>query len=329
MDNGNQHIKLWGVRGSLPTPQSPAAIEVSQRKLFHLFFDQGYSSKNEIDPFFSSLPVSLTGGYGGNTMCAQVINDENSLFIDCGSGLRNAGFELLSGPCGKGKGAVHILMTHFHWDHLIGLPFFIPLFIPGNTIHFYAVQENLEKAIRQVLKKPWFPVDFDDRTKRGAEVVFHRLEPRKQILINDFSVTPYHLDHPDPCWGYRIEKNNRSYVHAVDTECKRNNRELLKEDTGLYENGDLMLFDAQYSLLESATKMDWGHSTSNLGLDLGRAFNIKKIVFTHHDPMASAQEIEMGEINIEAYQDIQLAARHGSKNKIETLFAREGMSIPF
>src|SRR5687768_12302898 len=128
-------VKIWGARGSLPSPLAPAQVEARVREALQDFCARGLKSAGQIESFLAQLPRHRVAGYGGNTPCIEVRTKTQSVIIDGGSGIRTLGYELLSGPCGKGAGEVHILMTHFHWDHLIGLPFFIPLFIPGNQIH--------------------------------------------------------------------------------------------------------------------------------------------------------------------------------------------------
>src|SRR5262249_43074185 len=129
-------VKIWGSRGSLPAPLEPDSLESGIRSVIRDFLSRGFSKESEIDGFFKTLPRHLLGGYGGNTPCIEVTAKDKSqrVIIDCGSGIRKLGYELMAGPCGKGAGEVHIFLTHFHWDHLIGLPFFTPIFIPGNVL---------------------------------------------------------------------------------------------------------------------------------------------------------------------------------------------------
>jgi phosphoribosyl 1,2-cyclic phosphodiesterase len=320
-------IKLWGVRGSIPTPGLPVVQEEQKKQFLQGFFDNGFSSKADIDTYLSSIPHYLLSGWGGNTMCVEASAGTKSLMIDCGSGLRNKGLELMAGPCGKGKGEVHILFTHFHWDHLAGLPFFIPIFIPGNKIHLYAVQDELEQVLKTLFQRPYFPVSYEQLL---SSIVYHKLEPREKIKINGFSVIPYQLDHPDPCWGYKITKNKKTYSHCVDTECKRYTAKQLGEDIGLYQKVDLMLFDAQYTLLETIEKVDWGHSSANLGLDLAIWQKIKKVIFTHHDPFANDEKLGNAETDTAAYYDIRKAAMKEAGKpffEVDWMFAKEGMEI--
>jgi len=316
-------VKLWGVRGSLPAPETPSQKEEKIANAIKAFLNEGHKSVDEIENFMKHYPSHLAGGYGGHTTCVEVNKGNDSLIIDGGSGLQKKAFELMSGPCGKGEGEVHILMTHFHWDHLIGLPFFIPIFMKGNKVNFYAVQSNLGYAIRDVFKKPFFPVEFDSLE---SNIRFHRLEEREPMKIAGFDVTPYQLDHPDPCWGFKIERDGYSYSHCVDTECVRASSESLGPDLPLYQNVDLMVFDAQYTIKEVTEKVNWGHATASFGIDMALRENIKKILFVHHDPAATDSKIKETEDEVHDYSKRmikQLQDNNLPYHPIEWRFAKE------
>jgi len=320
-------IKIWGARGSLPSPMTPVALEKHVRDLFHDFFTRGNSSDADVERFLTQNPRHRFGGYGGNTPCIEVKSSQQQIIIDGGSGIRPLGYEMMNGPCSKGTGEVHILFTHFHWDHLIGLPFFTPIFIPGNTIHVYAVQPDLPEVFKTVFRKPYFPVPLD---RLGSKIVYHQLEPRKAFNIGDITVAPYQLDHPDPCWGYRFEKNKKVFSHCVDTECIRVTRAQLGEDLALYQNVDLMIFDAQYTLMETIEKVNWGHAAASLGLDIAMREGIKKVLFMHHDPASSNDKIAAAEAQARRYFDsvTRDAAKVGDQGPpLEWSFAYEGMIL--
>lgn len=318
----DMRIKIWGARGSLPSPLTPQALEAQIR---NAVVDFSTSSTKNVDEFLKNLPRHRFGGYGGNTPCIEVQTDGASVVVDGGSGIRLLGYELLNGPCGRGMGEVHLVFTHFHWDHLIGLPFFTPLFIPGNKIHVYAVQNDLPEVFRTLFKKPYFPVGLGDL---GAEIIYHELPARKPTLIQGISVTPYQLDHPDPCWGYRFEHKGRVYAHCVDTECTRVSREQLGPDLPLYQGVDLMVFDAQYTLMESIERVHWGHAAASLGLDLALREGIKRVLFMHHDPASSSEKIAAAEAQAQRYYDNQMRAAKKAGEvlpEVEWSFAYEGL----
>lgn len=319
--------KLWGVRGSLPASLQPREIEQRIKKCLEGFFDAGNNHKDKIDDYLSTLPIESFGGYGSETPSCEVFTDNTSILIDGGSGIRRKGYELMQGNCGEGKGDVHILMTHFHWDHLMGFPFFSPIFIPGNTIHIYSVQPNAKESIRTLFSKPNFPVPFE---MLQAKIIFHKLEPRVPKTIGKITFTPYQLDHTDPCWGYKFTCKDRNLAYCVDTECTRFSHEDLGPDLPLYQNIHTMIFDAQYTLREAIWKNHWGHSAATIGIDLAIQENIKKIIFMHHDPAAKDEDIANAHMQAQKYLAYELnQVRKSGKNvtNIEFTFAQEGMVL--
>lgn len=321
-------VTLWGIRGSLPSPMTPAAVTARVRHVLEAF-GAARKSNPQLTPqdYLERLPVDQLGGFGGHTACIQVATPQTSLIIDGGSGIRRLGEQLMLGACGMGRGEVHILMTHFHWDHLIGLPFFVPMFIPGNTIHFYGVQDDLEENIRAMFTKPRFPVPFE---ALGSRIVFHKLSPRMAVDFGDMRVTPYQLDHPDPCWGYRFEHENKVFSYCVDSECTRMSAKDLGPDLPLYQGVDVMIFDAQYTFIEATEKINWGHSSGPIGVDLAVREKVKRLYFIHHDPAASDQKILKAEQQTRDYYNSlrkQAEVYKEPFHEVDWCFAREGMVI--
>jgi phosphoribosyl 1,2-cyclic phosphodiesterase len=327
--NVKMEIRIWGARGSLPSPVTPVSIQKQIHDLLDEFVQWSRKVKGKGNPerFLNERPRHKLGGYGGNTLCVEINAGNQQLIIDAGSGIRLLGYDLMNGPSGQGKAELHILFTHFHWDHLIGLPFFTPIFIPGNVIHVYSVQPELKNVFQSLFKKPYFPVDL---ASLGAKIEYHTLEPRKPRMFGDIKVTPYQLDHPDPCWGYKVERGGKVYSHCVDTECKRTMREELGPDLPLYQNVDLMVFDAQYTIMESIEKVNWGHAAATIGLDLAMREGIKQVVFMHHDPASSNEKIAAAESQARRYYEAQLKnarERNVLLHEVDWKYGFEGMLL--
>lgn len=269
----------------------------------------------------------MLGGYGVATTCVEVQAGRSQIIIDGGSGIRNLSEQIMSGTTGRSKGPFHIFMTHFHWDHVIGLPFFVPNFIPGCEVHYYAVQSELAELIRGLFRKPYFPVPFE---ALKAQIHFHVLPERQSVKIDDFTVTPYKLDHPDPCWGYKVEGGGKAYAHCVDTEGTRVTREDLGPDLPLYQGIDLMYFDAQYTLPELAEKANWGHSAAQVGLDIALREGIKKVLFAHHDPGARIEHVLELKRQTREYYESRLRFANEQGEKLPAVawdFAHEGLEV--
>jgi phosphoribosyl 1,2-cyclic phosphodiesterase len=320
-------VKFWGVRGSLPSAPTPHEWTYHIEGVIRNFFAMGYRDPSQFAKFIQNVEPTSIGGFGTATTCVEVRCGKTQLIIDGGSGIRNLSESIMSGTSGRVKGPFHILMTHFHWDHIIGLPFFTPHFIPGVEIHYYAVQEDLEKLIRGIFCKPYFPVPFEELR---SHIHFHVLEPRKSVKINDATVTPYRLDHPDACWGYKIEYSGKCYSHCVDTEATRVTSDEMGEDLPLYQNVDLMYFDAQYTLPELAEKANWGHSAAQVGLEIALREKIHQVIFAHHDPGARIEHVmELKRQTSEYFESLVNEAKDNGE-KLDYMswdFAYEGLEI--
>jgi len=319
-------VKLWGVRGSLPTPVTPDRLRLQLEEVLKQF-EQLKSAGSPISAvnFLDALPAHMTGGYGGNTSCGEVTAGQSRLLIDGGSGIRNFSDYILKTDPGLNE--FHIYLTHFHWDHLIGLPFFVPLYMKGKSVHFYGVHDDLEEALHILFRKPQFPVPFK---VISPQIHIHKVAARKPFKVGELQVTPFALDHPDPCWGARVEHQGKALAWAVDTEGARTSEEELGEDLPLYQNADLMVFDAQYTFGEALEKINWGHSSGPVGIDLGLREKIKQVVFMHHDPAASDEAIWDGEEQTRRYYSELMRSRQRAGIPGDGLnwhFAREGEVI--
>lgn len=327
MSTSSLNIKYWGTRGSLPSSMLPGEWGLHFEGLLRGFFASGYRDSSQVGKYIDSIEIPHIGGYGSSTTCVEVSSPHGQVIIDGGSGIRVLSERIMTGSYGRPRGPFHIYMTHFHWDHVIGLPFFTPHFLPGVQIHYYAVQPELEQLIRGIFRKPYFPVPFENL---ASKIHFHVLEPRKPFQIDDLTLTPFQLDHPDPCWGLKVESGGKTYAHCVDTEGTRVSREDLGPDLPLYQNVDLMYYDAQYTFPELADKANWGHSAAQIGLDIAFREGIKKVLFAHHDPGASIQTIQEIKRQTQEYYQWRLeTARENGDNVHDVAwdFAHEGMEI--
>ena len=311
-------IKFWGVRGSLPHSPDPLSWVRQFEKIMNDFFLRGFQNADQVQKYIRSRPVSEIGGYGTATTCVEVTDESGrALIVDGGSGIK-AKSDVIQKE-NQFQKEYHILLTHYHFDHILGLPFFSPHFMSGCKINYYSVQNETEEIVRGLFKKPTFPISYHSL---NADIAFHKLIPYQENQINGFSVIPFKTDHPDTCYGFKISDGQRTYSHAVDNEAVRRTKSELGRDAGLYENTDLLFFDAQYDESEMNEKKGWGHGTGFRGLEICANFNIKQILLAHHDPGFSIEDSIAQEKKTEAVLNSKF-----SDLNLKCAYAYDGLEI--
>jgi phosphoribosyl 1,2-cyclic phosphodiesterase len=249
---GEFRIRFWGTRGSVPAP-GPGTVR-----------------------------------YGGNTSCVEVRCDRELIIIDAGTGIRNLGTELLKQMPVKAS----ILFSHVHWDHIQGIPFFRPAYIPGNEFKLYGNKSwntKLEYALRWQMQSPNFPVTLEEVNAVGAKMEYIDIDAGTTFNIGDtdqITIRSAELRHPDRAFGFRIEYRGKSLVYATDTE---NLPEPDEKMVKLAYGADLLIHDAQYTSeeyygLNADPKRNWGHSTPEAAAKAAAAANVKELALFHHDP---------------------------------------------
>lgn len=237
-------VKFWGVRGSIACP-SPQHIK-----------------------------------YGGNTSCVEIQAGDHRLIFDAGTGIRNLGQDLLQ----SGHKQSHLMLTHTHWDHINGFPFFTPAYVPGNSFHVMAGHLCEMGGIREVLANqmanPTFPVPLEIME---ANLTFEDFRAGDSFELEaGIKIVTAPLNHPNGATGYRVEYNGKSICYVTDTE-----HVIDKPDQNvlvLIEGADLVIYDTTYTDEEFPSKVGWGHSTWQEGIRLCQAAGAKRLALFHHDP---------------------------------------------
>ena len=313
-------VKLWGVRGSLPSAISNDEYRQKISRIIQHTIKSGIKQNSDINNFINDLPEELKYVYGGNTTCITVTSKSGELYIiDCGTGIRLLGNELLKGDCGKGKGNLKILLTHNHFDHVQGLPFFKPLYIPGNVLNFHSPYPNQKDFLNNQMNQPYFPATFESTASQKNYIYLDPKNKKPIKLENDLTLEYYPLNHPGGSFAYKFKQDNKIFIFATDAEFSGEILEQYGSKTSFFQDADLLILDSQYTLNESFMKIDWGHTSYTMAVNCGIRWNIKNLVLTHHEPDYTDSILH------ENYK-MALEHRKNSEAILPKLFiAREGM----
>ncbi len=284
------HVKFWGTRGSLAKP-GPATIR-----------------------------------YGGNTSCVEVRSDSGTLvLLDCGTGSHDLGQQL----CRDGAGSVngHLLISHTHWDHIQGIPFFAPLFVPGNHWDIYGpkgLSQSLRATLAGQMEHTYFPVGLD---QFEASISYHDLV-EGTFSVGDIKVTTRYLNHPALTLGYRLEADGASIVYCCDHEPHA--AELASGEVAIaggdrryadfVAGADLVIHDAQYTASQFPAKVGWGHSSVEYAVRISMDAGVKTVALTHHDPLRDDAAVDR------IIEDVK-ARLKTSGSPLQALAAAEGLSL--
>jgi len=231
------------------------------------------------EKFLAGLPPWLFGTVGGNSPCVSVSFDDSDEWIifDCGSGLRELGIA----QAGEKRKAVqfHVFFSHFHWDHLQGLPFFGPAYNPAIKLDLYSPVEGIEK----VFKRSDGSSVFSHSSERdGFKKRFHHME--NEINIAGRTINFKKMNHPGDSYAYCVSENGKRFIYSTDTELPSGDFLKNEENTAFFKDADMIVIDCQYTLGEAIDKYNWGHSAFSLAVDFVANWGIKHMVMFHHDP---------------------------------------------
>ena len=257
-------IRFWGTRGSIPKP-GPATVR-----------------------------------YGGNTSCVEVRADGTLIVLDCGTGAHELGQQIVAARSGPRRG--HLLISHTHWDHIQGFPFFAPLFVQGSEWDVYAPRQlgrTLEEILGGQMHRTYFPVPLGEM---GATIRYHELT-EGVFDLDAVRVTTRYLNHPAPALGYRLESNGVTVVYATDHEPhSRHHPEAQGEAARVHREderhiefltgADLVIHDATYTLEEYPSKVSWGHTPAEWAVDFAVAARVRRLALFHHEPSRTDRAVD-------------------------------------
>ena len=275
--------RFWGTRGSLPVALDAAGVRTKLKAALRGASGRTFASDADLDAYVGGLPFDVGSTFGGNTSCVELLTGEREYVVcDLGSGVRPFGQAAIARHGPAAPQTYHVFVSHVHWDHIMGLPFFGPAYIPGNRLVFYGGHENLEAALRRQMEPPSFPVTFD---VFRAAIDFVHLAPDVTHDVAGMRVTLKRQHHAGDSYGYRFEKDGRTIVYSTDSEHQLTEPGELVAFTEFFRDADLVIFDAMYSLAEATSvKADWGHSSNIVGVELCQAAKVKELCLFHHEP---------------------------------------------
>ena len=278
----NIHVDFWGVRGSVPSPGP------------------------------------TTNRYGGNTSCVSITADDKILILDAGTGIRNLGSAIISKPDLE----IFVIVTHSHWDHIQGFPFFTPIYQPNRPVHMFPTLHKKNVVLASLIDQmdgAHFPITPD---QVPSNFNFVTENPLEFLGSNGFHLEMVPMNHPGKAFGYKITIDDKIICYFTDNEIDPPYEKSieLNELTNQCRNADILIHDAQYTEDDMPLKHGWGHSLISQVTELGKSAEVKNLVYYHHDPERTDDLLD---------KELEKAAKTLKENgsSVQPYFAYEGLKL--
>jgi len=239
-----------------------------------------------------AVPGKDTTLYGGNTTCLELtLHNDKKVIIDAGTGIRALGDKLLAE---SGNVSIHLLITHIHWDHVLGFPFFAPIYKPSSEIiidGYPTCMKGLRYTFDNKMGDGFFPVRFNDLT---AKISYGEKLSEGVLEIDDTLIDSIFLQHPQGGFGFRFREGNKTLVFLTDNELRNDAWvDRSPEDYVTFcKDADILIHDAQYTPGEIPERKGWGHSDYEAAIDLAQKAGVKRLILFHHDPSRADGELQ-------------------------------------
>ncbi len=271
-------VNFYGVRGSIATPIHSDQIQSKISAVVSKITEKDIVSEDAKQRFIANLPKDIFGTVGGNSACVEVVLDSGDIAIlDAGTGIRVCGKKY----AGIANNTFNLLITHFHWDHLQGLPFFEPAYNPTNTIHVYSTSCEAKKHLEEQMSQPYFPVPFEAFTKN---ITFTEVKEFEEFTIGNTKIMCKKMFHPGSSYTFLFVENGKRFIHATDVELQQSDFERTEENVAFFQDADVLVLDSQYTVDDALQKENWGHSAFCYAIDFAHLFNIRELYLFHHEP---------------------------------------------
>ncbi len=275
-------VDFWGVRGSVPSP-GPTTIR-----------------------------------YGGNTSCVSITADDKILILDAGTGIRNLGSAIISKPDLE----IFVIVTHSHWDHIQGFPFFTPIYQPNRPVHMFPTLHKKNVVLASLIDQmdgAHFPITPD---QVPSNFNFVTENPLEFLANNGFYLEMVPMNHPGKAFGYKITIDDKVICYFTDNEIDPPYEKSieLNELTNQCRNADILIHDAQYTEDDMPLKHGWGHSLISQVTELGKSAEVKNLVYYHHDPERTDDLLD---------KELEKVAKTLKENgsSVQPYFAYEGLKL--
>jgi len=316
-------VRFWGTRGSLPVAMR--ADTVREKLVSGVLAASGrhFADRAAAAAFVDDeLDFAVRGSYGGASSCVEIeAGDGNFIVCDLGSGLREFGLDAMRRAAGGHPRRYHIFLSHLHWDHIMGFPFFVPAFDPEATIIIHSGHADAETALRRQQEEISFPVPFD---WLRARIEFVTLATDVPHRIGGVEVTLMEQYHSHKSYGYRFDVGDKSVIYSTDSEHRSDQMDTEERFEAFFAGADLVICDTMYSLGDTVSlKQDWGHSSSLVAIDLCRMAHAGTLALFHHEPTYSDAQLQTIHAEAISYE----ALTRGDAAQVAVICAYDGLEV--
>jgi phosphoribosyl 1,2-cyclic phosphodiesterase len=316
-------VRFWGTRGSLPVATRAETVQAKIARALVAAGGQTFADEAAAAAFCAAnLDFAAYGGFGGATSCVEIEGADDAFIVcDLGSGLREFGIDSFRRIAGGHPPVYHLFLSHLHWDHIMGFPFFGPAFNPAATIVIHSGHADAETALRRQQEEISFPVPFE---WLRAKFEFRVHPPGVPFEAAGLTVTLAAQHHSHDSYGYRFERDGRAVIYSTDSEHKVDNMDAEAAFEAFFAGADLVICDTMYSLGDTVSlKQDWGHSSNVVAVDLCQAAGAKRLALFHHEPTYSDEDIQRMHAESVRYEELV----RGERSPLEVICAYDGLEI--